>query len=142
MVSLMVSARLSAQDAGYWRAASSSARTFTGDIVLSSDKIAIGFSRFTIAQIRPLQPAEAAAVFDAGSAAPGAGNLYRTSIPAEKHFSHHNTLCGSDETQWVVTWAQGHTLQLAFFSGSSMPDLTPNGLANASSLCGTYTYER
>ena len=132
----------SAQDMGYWRAGSSSAKTVTGDITISDSKLAINFSRFTIAQIRKLQPAEALAAFDADASAGGSGNLYRLSIPASKQFSHHNTLCGSDETQWMATYAAGNNLQVAFFSGSSMPVLTAEALTNAPNLCGTFSYVR
>jgi len=129
-------------DQGYWRPESNTARSITGDISLSDSKITIGFSGYVIAQIRALQPAEAGAAFDVDVSAPGNGNLYRTSIPAGKRFSHHNTLCGSDDTQWIATWVTGNTMQMALFSGEKMPVLTLEALANSSNLCGTYSYTR
>ena len=131
-----------AQEKGSWRAASSTAKATTGDVDFLNEKIAINFSAFPIAQIRTLAPGEASAAFAAEINPGGSGNLYRLSIPAEKRFLHHNTLCGSEETQWMVTYVAGRTLQIAFFSGPKMPVLTPEALANATDLCGTYTYVR
>jgi hypothetical protein len=130
-----------AQDIGAWRAASKTAESITGDVSFSDLKVSINFSSFTIAQIRTLQAAEAAALFNLDKPT-GAGNLYRLDIPAGKRFLHHNTLCGVEDTQWIATWVEGRTLQLAFFSGSAMPALTPDTLNNNSSLCGTFTYMR
>jgi len=130
-----------AQDAGSWRAASSNARAITGDLALSGDRIYINFERYTIAEIRALTRQEIGALFGEENGA-GMGRLYRVSIPADKRFLHKNTLCGSDETQWVVTLAAGKTLQVAFFSGSSIPVLTPEAVGNSGSLCGTYSYAR
>ena len=124
------------------RAASTTAKGITGDVAFSDIKISLNFSSFTLAQIRTLTPAEAAAAFNAAPDTEGSGNLYRTSIPAEKRFLHKNTLCGSEETQWVATFVSGHSLQLAFFSGAAMPSLTPEALANTTSLCGTFSYIR
>jgi hypothetical protein len=131
-----------AQEKGYWRAASSTAQSITGDVTLSADKIAINFSSFPIAQIRGLEPGELSAVFEAESGAGGSGNLYRLSIPAAKIFQHKNTLCGSDQTQWMATYVSGRMLHLAFFSGTKMPALTPDGIANSTDLCGTFLYAR
>ena len=131
-----------AQERGYWRAVSSTAMSITGDVTLSESKLTINFSSFTIAQIRSLKPAEISAAFDGQSGTDGTGNLYRLSIPAEKQFRRHNTLCGSEETQWLVTYAAGRSLQIAFFSSPSMPLLTPEAVANSTNLCGTYSYMR
>lgn len=131
-----------AQDAGYWRAASSEAKTITGDLVIQGTRLSISFSNFTIAEIRAIKPAEASAAFDADPGTPGAGNLYRLDIPASKKFEHHNTICGSDDTQWMVTWASGNDLHVAFFSGQKMPTLTLEDLANSTSLCGNFGYQR
>lgn len=133
---------LAAQERGQWRPASTTAEGITGEIALSEYKVAINFSSFTIAQIRPLTPDEIAALFPAAQAKPGTGNLYRLSIPGDKRFLHKNTLCGSEETQWMLTDASGKQLQVAFFSGSQMPKLTAEAVANTTSLCGTFTYVR
>lgn len=131
-----------AQDKGPWRASSSEAKSITGDIDISDSRLTINFSGFTIAQIRSLKADEAAAAFDADRSVPGGGNLYRLEVPADKHFQHHNTLCGSDETQWMATWAFGSELHVAFFSGSDMPVLTLDALNASSAVCGTFAYVR
>jgi len=129
-----------AQEKGYWRAASATARGVTGDVSFSDTKITLNFSSFTIAQIRALEPAEAKALFSADPG--GSGNLYRLEIPADKRFLHHNTLCGSEEAQWAITYISGRTLQMAFFSGPSIPTLTPDAISSSALLCGTYSYVR
>lgn len=131
-----------AQEKGNWRAASSTAKSITGDVAFSDERLSINYSGFPMAQIRTLKPDEMSAAFDATNGAGGSGNLYRVSIPASRKFLHHNTLCGSEDTQWVVTSVSGHTLQLAFFSGPQMPVLTPEAIANSTDLCGTFSYAR
>lgn len=131
-----------AQEKGYWKATSSTAMAITGDVTLSENKIVINFASFTIAHIRDLKPSEFSAAFDGETGAEGSGSLYRLSIPAEKQFKRHNTLCGAEETQWMVTYAAGKSLQIAFFSGAGMPVLTAEAVANSTSLCGTYMYMR
>ena len=130
------------QEQGSWRAASKTARSITGDVVLSNEKIFINFAGFTMAQIRALNQNEMSAAFDADSASDGRGNLYRLSIPGAKKFLHSNTLCGGEDTQWVATYATGRSLQLAFFSGPNMPVFTLEALGNSTDLCGTYSYMR
>jgi len=131
-----------AQDKGNWRAVSSTAKSITGDVGLTEEKVGINFSTFTIARIRVLEAAEASALFDADSSGGGSGNVYRLSIPATKTFLHKNTLCGSEETQWMVSYAVGRSLQLAFFSGPNPPVFTLEALASSSDMCGTYSYVR
>lgn len=131
-----------AQERGYWRAASNSAHTITGDVSLSDEKLVIDFSSYTIAKIRALQPSELSAAFDADSNAGGSGNLYRLNIPATKRLLHKNTLCGSDDTVWMATYVAGRSLQLAFFSGEKVPVLKLEALSDSSDLCGTFSYTR
>lgn len=131
-----------AQDQGYWRAASSAAAAITGDIAIANHKITIDYAAFTIAQIRALKPAELGAAFGADVNAPGNGFLYRLNVPAERRFLHHNTLCGTEDTQWMATYVEGRTLQVAFFSGTNMPVLTLDALENSMERCGTMTYAR
>ncbi len=130
----------SAQDRGFWKPVSTTARAITGEIGITSEKLTINFSSFTIADIRALTPEESAATFnlDAG----GAGTLYRLSIPANKVLLHRNVMCGAEETQWMATYALGKTLQVAFFSGSKMPVFTREAVANTTTLCGTFLYSR
>lgn len=131
-----------AQEKGYWRAASNTANSITGDIEISETKIMISFTGFLIAQARQLAPAEVSAAFDADINAGGTGTLYHLAVPASKRFLHHNTLCGTEETQWMATYVSGRTLQIAFFSGSNTPVFTIDALAHSSDLCGTYSYVR
>jgi hypothetical protein len=130
-----------AQEDGPWRAASSNARAITGDVVFSPLKISINFTAFSIAQIRSLKTEEVLALFNPDSPT-GGGNVFRVEIAADKHFLRHNTLCGSESAQWIVTYAQGRNLQLAFFSGATPPVLTVDALNDAPNLCGVFTYVR
>ncbi len=140
---LLMGPGLPAQEKGEWRPLSTTAKGVTGDVLFTETKIVINFAGFTLAQIRSLQPAEIGALFNLPSdQLNGDGNLFRTEIPAEKKFLHKNTLCGAEQTQWVASYVTGKTLQLAFFSGAKMPTLTPEGMADTTSLCGTYTYTR
>lgn len=131
-----------AQDQGYWRAASTNASSITGDIAIAKNHVTIDFTSFLLAPVRVLKTDEVAAAFDADVNAGGNGELYRVSIPAAKRFLHHNTLCGSDDTQWMATYVTGRNLEVAFFSGDTPPVLTMDALSNSTSLCGTFTYAR
>ena len=130
-----------AQEMGDWRASSLNAASITGDLSLSDTKVFINYTGFTIAQIRRLEPAETSAVFAAEDAA-GSGSLYRLNVPAARRFLRHNSLCGSDDTEWMVTSISGRTLHVAFFSGADPPVFTPEAIGNSTSLCGTFTYVR
>jgi hypothetical protein len=129
-----------AQDKGYWRATSSTAKSITGDVALSDEKISINLVSFTIARIRGLEQAEARSLFDPDGTAAGSGSLYRLIVPGEKKFLHKNSLCGSDDTQWMVTYVSGRSLQVAFFSGAKPPVFTADALGNSTDLCGKFGY--
>lgn len=131
-----------AQDKGYWRAASSSADDITGDLTVSETRLTISFSGFPMAQIRKITPAEASAAFGADINEGGVGFLYRLNVPANRRFLHHNSLCGSEDTQWMVTYVTGRTMQVAFFSGDNVPVITGEALANSTDVCGTFGYSR
>jgi hypothetical protein len=132
---------LAAQEKGNWRASSTTARAITGDVALSDEKLFINFSGFTMSRIRSLEKPEISALFDADSTtADGTAGLYRLEVPATKKFLHKNTLCGSDDTQWMVAYASGRTLQLAFFSSQKPPLLTLDAVSNSTDLCGKYSY--
>jgi len=130
-----------AQESGPWRADSSNARAITGDVFFSPLKVTINFTNFTIAQIRLLKTEEILALFNPDTTT-GGGNIFRVDIPADKKFLHHNTLCGSESTQWIVTFAQGRDLHIAFFSGAKIPVLTVEALNDAPNLCGVFSYIR
>jgi hypothetical protein len=133
---------VAAQEKGNWRAASSTAQSITGDVALSDEKISINYTGFVIARIRGLEPSEMSAAFDADSGAGGSGSLYRLSIPASKKFMRRNTLCGSEDTQWMATYVTGRSLHLAFFSGQQAPVFTLDAISNSTDLCGTFSYVR
>lgn len=132
----------SAQDKGYWRAASSNANQITGDIAISESKFTIDFLSYSLATIRKLTTAEGGAAFDIDVNAEGGGNLYRLSIPGDKRFLHRNSLCGSEETQWMATYVEERTLHIALFSGANMPVLTAEALSNSNEVCGIFSYAR
>ena len=137
---LLCSVSAVAQDKGYWRAESNNANQITGDITISDTKLTINFLGYSLAHIRNLTQTEAGAAFDIDVDEAGGGSLYRLSIPADKRFLHHNTLCGSEETQWMATYVQGRTLHVALFSGASMPVLTGEALSNSNEVCGIFGY--
>ena len=131
-----------AEEKGAWRAASKTAQSITGDVVFGGDKMSINFNTFIIAEIRDLQPAEIKAAFDLEGDPKSGGRLYRLDIPASKKFVHKNTICSGEDTQWMVSYVDGKSLMLGFFSGTPMPVLTGEGMINATNHCGTFTYGR
>jgi hypothetical protein len=133
---------LSAQELGYWRPASKTAQSITGEIAISDAKLSINFYNFNIVRARDLEPAEVSSVFDTDSSASQKGHLYGLSIPATKKFLHKTTLCGTEDTRWMVAYADGNSLQLAFFSGARAPVFTVDAIQNSTSLCGTFNYVR
>lgn len=130
------------EDHGYWRMASTNAKTVTGDIDIAELKVTIDFLTFPIAQIRRLKPVEVSAVFDADLSAGIQGTLYRLNISPGQRFLHKNTLCGGEATQWMATYSTGKTLNVAFFSGDDIPVFAFDAMQNASNLCGNYVYSR
>jgi len=141
---LTITTQAPAQSAerGYWRAASNTARSITGDITLSDEKLTINFSTTPISSVRDLKATELAAVFDTDANAAGTGRLYSLSIPASKKLLHKNTLCGSEDAHWMVAYPRGNSLQLAFFSGDKPPVFTFDAISNSTDLCGTFAYVR
>jgi len=138
-----LAARVSAQeDRGLWSATSTNAHAITGDITIGEAKVTLDFNTFPLAPIRRLKPVEVSAVFDADVSAGIEGTLYRLRVPPGKYIVKRNTLCGGEETQWMATYATGHTLKVAFFSGDDMPVFTFDAMQNTTTLCGTYSYGR
>lgn len=131
-----------AQDNGYWRAASTTANSITGDIEIKPSQISINFLGFPMVQARTLTPAEVSAAFDADINAGATGVLYHLTIPASQRFLHKNTLCGTDQVQWMATYVSGRNLQIAFFSNLDAPVFTFDALSKSTDLCGTFTYAR
>lgn len=139
---LLTASAALAQEQGVWRPANKTAESITGDIAFGGYKMSINFFSTTVAQIRPLKQDEVVAAFDGADTSNGAGHLYRLSIPGEKRFLHKNTLCGSDETQWMATFVSGKTLRIAFFSNAAPPVFSMEALSNNPNLCGTFSYTR
>ena len=139
---LACSLTCAAQEKGYWRAASNTAASITGDIAFSNSKLTINFAGFPIALFRRLTPAETSAVFDADTNTGASATLYRLSVPATRRFLHRNTLCGTEDTSWAATYVSGKTLEVAFFSGANEPVFTMDALTNSTDLCGVFTYVR
>jgi hypothetical protein len=131
-----------AQEKGYWRAENSTAKSITGDVALSDEKMSINLVSFTVSRIRSLEKDEAGALFDQDGVAAGSGSLYRLSIPASRTFLRKNTLCGSEATQWMATYVSGRSLRVVFFSGQKPPVFTPEAIANSTDLCGRFGYVR
>jgi hypothetical protein len=132
----------SAQDQGYWNAASTEAVSITNGITIGKNKVTIDLLTFPLAPIRTLKPVEVSSVFDADVNAGISGMLYRLKVPAGQRFEHKNTLCGSEETQWMATYVTGRTLQVAFFSGDDMPVFTFEAMQAAPTRCGVFRYGR
>ena len=131
-----------AQDKGYWRAASTTANSITGDIEIKPNQISIDFLGFPMVQARTLTPSEVSAAFDADINAGATGVLYHLTIPATQRFLHKNTLCGTEQVEWMATYVNGHNLQIAFFSSQDAPVFTFDALSKSTDLCGTFTYAR
>ncbi len=131
-----------APEQGMWRASSQNARTITGDIALSGQKIAINFLTFTIVRTRALDKAELSGAFDAGSDPSASGTLYRLQVRADQKFLHKNTLCGEEQTEWMATAVSGRSLQVIFFSGEKPPQLTLDAMNNSTNVCGAFTFTR
>jgi hypothetical protein len=131
---------LPAQEKGQWGAKSSNAKTITGDIVIYENKISINALAYPLSQIRELKPEELSAAFDADPG--GAGHLYRLGIAAKQHFLNKNTLCGTEDVEWMATYVQGKTLHIVFFSNPKPPVLTFESLNNSPDLCGAFIYAR
>jgi hypothetical protein len=123
-------------------AASNTANSITGNIAIRETKLTVNFITFPLAHIRSLQPAEVAAVFDADANSAGTSALYRLNIPAAQRFLNKNTLCGSEQAQWMATWVSGKTLSVAFFSGDNMPVFSFEAINKSTDLCGIFFYSR
>ena len=129
-------------DRGFWRAASNTASSITGDIGISNTKLTIGFKGFVLMPVRSLKPVEVASVFDSDVNSAGTGALYRVNISEEQRFLRKNTLCGTESTQWMATYVIGKTLNVAFFSGETEPVFTFDAISHSPNLCGTFVYAR
>lgn len=140
--STVVLAQGSKGDKGYWHALSKTASSITGDVLIGDERLTISFASFAIAPIRHADAKEVSAVFDLPAETNPGGEIYRLNIPADHRFLHKNTLCGGENTTYMLTRVKGKTLQLAFFSGTALPPLDREMLGSSTALCGTFTYTR
>ena len=131
-----------AQERGTWRPVSKTAQQITGELIISNERLSMNFFTFPIAEIRLLKPDEVLAAFDTPDPSAGVGHLFRLSIPGDKRFLHKNTLCGSEETQWMATYVSGKGLGVIFFSNAFPPVFTTEALSNNVNLCGTFSYQK
>lgn len=131
-----------APETGLWHPLSTTARSITGDVAFSKDKVVLNFNPVAIFPARILPTNDLLAIFNTEDLHGQTGRLYRLAIPAGKTFLHKNTLCGSDDTRWMATLVTGTTLQVAFFSGATIPTFTAEAIQNSTSLCGTFSYTR
>ncbi|SFS04359.1 hypothetical protein SAMN05421771_0905 [Granulicella pectinivorans] len=131
-----------AQERGNWRAVSKTAKSITGDLIITDERLSMNFLTFPIAEIRLLKPDEVLAAFDTSDANAGVGHLYRLSIPGDKRFLHKNSLCGTEETQWMATYVSGKGLGIIFFANAFPPVFTTESLQNNVNLCGTFSYTK
>ncbi len=139
---LSLSFSAAAQDKGYWRSSSQTASSITGDIIITDTKLTMNFLAWPLVPVRALKPIEISAVFDADGNVAQAGNLYKVNIASTQRFLHKNTLCGTEQTQWMATWIDGRSLHVAFFSGSNPPVFTFDAIRNSTDVCGTFLYSR
>ena len=139
---LVLSVSSFAQEAGFWRASSSNARAITGDIAVSDTRLTLDMYNFPAAKIRDLTRDEMLALFSLDNPAGAVGHLYKLEIPSSRRFLHKNTLCGSDDTQWMATTIDGRSLHVAFFSSKASPTFTMDALQNSADLCGNFSYSR
>jgi len=135
-------AQTNPQDRGYWRAATNTTEKMTAEIAIAETKVTLNTTTFPVVPVRKLKPAEVTALFDADVNAGISGNLYGLHVRGGTRIVEHSTLCGDEETRWMVTYVTGRTLQVAFFSGDDPPEFTFDAISNSTTLCARYTYTR
>src|SRR5579871_6279076 len=86
LAATLAMAQATGPEAGYWRASSQTARSITGDIAFSGDKLTINFLAFTIAHIRPLNTEETISAFNPDPGTQGSASLWRLRISAAQKF--------------------------------------------------------
>jgi hypothetical protein len=125
-----------------WVAASTTAMSITGDIRISSGKLAMVGRHYPLTLVRNI---DAEHLIDAGKIVdetkPTGARLYRTKIPARAKLVNGNTICGPKGANWLLAVTQNaHSLSLAFFSGDGEPNLAT--ASESTELCGTFGYFR
>jgi len=126
--------------------------SITGDIKSTPTTLTIAGHKLELRLVRQLNhddTANAAALLDTKITPNLIGVLYQTHLSAGTKLQGNNTLCGKNDTTWIVILlSQSNAprstadLYLANFSGSGEPDLRPSAIATSTHLCGTYWYEK
>jgi len=122
----------------------------TGDILETTDELVIQNQHLKLTPVRKLENQEltdAAGLLNATINSETRAQLYKTHLPANTRLHSSNTLCGRSATSWVVMLHTvdkegGINLDLAFFSGSQQPNLTPAVISTSRDLCGTFWYQK
>lgn len=117
-----------------------SIRTAPGNLTLVGHAIPLGSP-----QILSGKPLSNAATLFSTKLVPGsAAALYKVAIPASFRLHENNTLCDKQPTTWLLLLRTpsglDKGLNLAAFSGSARPDLSPAAVNNSTALCSTFGY--
>ena len=130
-------------------AVSTTAMGITGDVGFSDTKLKIRHRIYPLTLVHSLSNSElldAAKLFSfVGTPTERDGFLFRTSIPRNAPMEGRNTACGSKDVTWLLVEIIGKnrdSLNIAFFSGSKVPDISPASIDTSTDLCGTYSYEK
>ena len=135
-------AQATSPDIGHWSAKTDRTRDMTGDLTITPGMLTIYQSKFPLARVRKLTPAETGAVFDADTNARIGGDLYRLHVPPGVYYTGGDLLCGREVIRWMATYVSGRTLQVAFFSGDDAPVFTFDAVSNSTAMCGMYIFSR
>jgi hypothetical protein len=122
-----------AQAGDRWAAASKTALSVTGDIVIDHDIVT--FAGGTSLKLKPYEMARNGDWGGTGDEV--AGDLFKIDPPSNPKLLHGKLLC-TDPPTFVVLWTFGEgELTLNVYSG----DAAPTGLPDADALCASYSYE-
>ena len=124
-----------------WTAASRTAESITGDVVLTARKIGMQHREFPLTLVHTVDKQhldDAGKIVDQGM--PLSASLYKTMIPRRSKLVHGNSMCGDADATWLLVLRYGEQLSLAFFSGQKEPSLEYEAVENSRSLCGTFHY--
>jgi len=126
-----------------WIAASQTARSITGDITLTSDKLILAHTTFPLTFVRDVKKEK---LEDAGkivdlSGSPSSARLFKTLVSRHSILLNSNTICGPDaDATWMLAVYNRGTLSLTFFSGAKEPNLDYKAAEASPYICGTYMY--
>jgi hypothetical protein len=116
-----------------WAAASKTAISITGDIVIDHDTVT--FAGGTRLKLKPYEMARNGDW--AGTGDEVAGDVFKLQPPSSPKLLRGKPLCTEPAT-FVVLWTFGEgELTLNVYSG----DAAPTGLPDADALCASYSYE-